>query len=113
MSLEQWVRVVTNTVLLIPATMATVYCVWIWLRRRQLYLLFGVLALTTFIPLLLLRIASVPEPQLLSPELLSVAGLIINALTSIFGMAWLVGLLREYYRISKLQHKYFDEIEEE
>lgn len=112
--LDLWVRVIQNVIGLVLVIPAMAICFGLFLEARRLYLLFGALAFFWLAPLLIVRIAAIPDPPLFSRPFIEAASLIINAIWPLFGLAWLVGFLYERLHLTRVRRKHhFDEREEE
>lgn len=104
--LQQWVRLIQNVVALALVIVATALCFGLWLENRRLYLLFGVVTFFALVPLLVLRVAAVPEPPLLPQNFIEVASLLVNAVWPLFGLAWLAAYLHDRLQVDRLRRKY-------
>ncbi|PYJ11242.1 MAG: hypothetical protein DMF06_03260 [Verrucomicrobia bacterium] len=103
---QSWVRLVTNIAAMLINGLAIAFCIGLWMEDRRLYLAFGATTLLMVMLLLLLRIASIPEFTMFSPQAVMVAGLVINALVTIAAFAWFAALLYDRLRASRLRRKY-------
>lgn len=107
--LQLWVRLIAGVAGMVLVLMALFITIGLWLESKRLYLAFGVAALFALVPLVILRIAAVPEPPLLPQGFIEAASLIVNAFWPLLGLAWLVALLRERLQANKLRRKYLDD----
>jgi len=103
---ELWLRLIFAMIGLSLVVMAIVYCVALWIETRSAITGLGVLTLLALVPLSVLRILTIPERQLLPAAFVETASLFVNAAWPLFGLAWLAALLRERYRLSKIERKY-------
>lgn len=113
---EQWLRLIQNATALFLVMPAAAICAAMWWEQRHLYLVFGAATFLALAPLLILRIAAVPDPPMLEQKFIADVSLVVNAIWPLLGLAWLVAFLAHRWRktrLAHLRHKYFDEVEGE
>ncbi len=101
-----WLRLLINVFALGAVVMVLSYCVALWLEERKLYLAIASWMTVAVIPVLLIRIAAVPEPPLLPLETLEVASLVANGVLTLLLLAWLTALLQDRLHAVRLRRKY-------